>query len=296
ITQQLDEGVRALMLDIHDPNSTKFSRKRSEVVPTLCHSACMLLNKGPIVDQLKNVKTYLDENPFEVITVFVENANKFDDKSMAEPFEQAGLVDYAHVPTATYVQGYEWPTLGEMISKNKRLVVLASTITNTTEYPWLLYDRNYAVQTSYSVKVGENFDCKLISDDRSLHVMNHFVSMDYDVGLFSVEKPDYNSSAKVNTLDSLIDQANQCGKAGHFPNFVTVDFFDAGDVLLAVANINKVNFVNTTTSTFKEATLDGGSEGSSSSGSTHSAGVSIARGSSHALVAGILSVVAGTLA
>ncbi|KAJ2855171.1 hypothetical protein J3B02_002303 [Coemansia erecta] len=294
IPQQLDDGVRALMLDIHDPNSTKASRKRDGPVPTLCHAVCMLLNKGPIVDQLKNVKKYLDENPFEVITIFIENASKFSDEQMAAPFKDAGLVDYAHAPTATDAEGYEWPTLGEMISKNTRLVVLASTVTDTKTYPWLLYDRNYVVQTSYSVKAGQSFDCKPISDVRSLVVMNHFVSVDETIATFSFERPDYNSSVKVNTLESLVDQANLCGKDGRFPNYVTVDFFDAGDVLLAVANLNKVNFVNTTTSTFSVTSSKADSENSNSS-TTHSAGVSLTHGSSQALVAGILSIVAGTL-
>ncbi|KAJ2637217.1 hypothetical protein GGF40_002513 [Coemansia sp. RSA 1286] len=321
IQQQLDDGVRALMLDIHDPSSTSFSRKRSGPqdghedivdspgynndtsalvkrdgpVPTLCHSVCMLLNKGPIVDQLKHVKTFLDENPYEVVTVFIENASKFTDEEMAAPFQDAGLVDYAHAPNATYDEGYQWPTLGEMISKNKRLVVLASTVTDTETYPWLLYDRNYAVQTSYSVKAGQAFDCNPISKVRSLLIMNHFVSVEETTGLLSFDKPDYASSLKVNNLQSFIDQASLCGKDGHFPNYVTVDFFDAGDVLLAVANINKVTFTNTTTNTFGNVSSDSKSDSSDNSSSTHSAAVSINLGSSQALVAGLLSIVAGTL-
>ncbi|KAJ2378822.1 hypothetical protein IW150_000562, partial [Coemansia sp. RSA 2607] len=180
---------------------------------------------------------------------------------------------YAFTPSSTDADGFQWPTLGVMISQNKRLVVLADTNSDTTvPVPsWMLYDRNYAVQTSYSVKAGQAFDCNPLSTVRSLLVMNHFVSVDYSVLGMTFQKPDYNSSVAINTRASIVNQANICGAAGNFPNYVTVDFFDGGDVLKAVADINKVQYKDVSVNTFSSDTSSSSTgSGSSDKSSTHS--------------------------
>ncbi|KAJ2786526.1 hypothetical protein GGI15_001459 [Coemansia interrupta] len=293
IRQQLDKGVRALMLDLHDANDSSISLRRRQAeaqaqgndtstdlakrdnaksTPTLCHASCILLNAGPLVDQLNYLKKFLDENRYEVVTVFLENDSKFTYADMAQPFYDSGLDKYAFTPSSTDADGFQWPTLGEMITKNTRLVVLADTKSDTTvPVPeWMVYDRNYAVQTSYSVKAGQAFDCNPISTVRSLLVMNHFVSVDYSVLGMTFEKPDYNSSVAINTRAGIVNQANLCGVAGYFPNYVTVDFFDAGDVLKAVADINKVNYRDISVDTFSSDASSSATGSSGDKSSTHS--------------------------
>ncbi|KAJ1931711.1 hypothetical protein EC988_009698, partial [Linderina pennispora] len=85
IKKQLDAGVRAFMLDIHLQSSRKLGRRDATLIgasnpapaatgsasgssssdPYLCHTTCMLLNDGPMVDELKNFKTFMDANPNE---------------------------------------------------------------------------------------------------------------------------------------------------------------------------------------------------------------------------------------
>ncbi|KAJ1883612.1 hypothetical protein LPJ66_011007, partial [Kickxella alabastrina] len=176
IKTQLDSGIRGFMLDLHSPSKALLRReKRADTVPTLCHASCTVLNAGPLVDELKNFKKFLDSNANEVVTVFLENADNFSPLGMAQPFIDSGLDKYAFEPS-TSNGTFVWPTLNEMISMNKRLVVLGSTSTDSTSKPWLLYDRDFAVQTSYSVKAGSPFDCNPLTAIQPLLVMNHFVS------------------------------------------------------------------------------------------------------------------------
>ncbi|KAJ2722138.1 hypothetical protein GGI07_003524 [Coemansia sp. Benny D115] len=242
IATQLNKGVRALMLDLHDPSKTGLSFGKRSVVPTLCHTSCVLLNAGPAVDQLKVLREFMDANVDEVLTVFLENAEDFDSTVVSQLFTDAGLSKYLFTPNGSG-DDYVWPTLRQMIANDSRLVVLNSLKRDSKSPDWLLYDRDYAVQTPWSVKAGSQFSCSLLTEKRPLTVMNHFVVVDYPVLGTSVEIPDYNSTLLINTRASIIDQANLCGSAGLFPNFVAVDFFDAGAVLQAVADLNKVNFV-----------------------------------------------------
>ncbi|KAJ1955161.1 hypothetical protein EC988_002038 [Linderina pennispora] len=206
----------------------------------------MLLNDGPMVDELKNFKTFMDANPNEVITIFIENDDNFSANQIGAQFTSAGLDSMAYAPSNSTA----WPTLESMISSNKRLVVFTDVRTDTTAVPWLLYDKDYVVQTSFEVPVNTQFTCAPNTVVRPLWVMNHFVYANYTFGTTQVQRPDPSSASSVNTESSILDQANLCQGADHFPNYVTMDFYDVGDVFKAVASINKVSYKSTSTSTF----------------------------------------------
>jgi len=126
VTRQLEDGIRALSLDIYLWNG----------VVTLCHGGvdlCFLANK-PLAEELENVKAFLDANPEEVVTIAFQDAVSAGDK--AEVFEEVGLYDPSE-PETDYLYahgGGAWPTLGEMIDSGERLVVFAGS---TSGYDWL---------------------------------------------------------------------------------------------------------------------------------------------------------------
>ncbi|KAJ1666118.1 hypothetical protein IW140_001855 [Coemansia sp. RSA 1813] len=265
IMQQLDDGIRGFMLDLHNSSSNSLFSRDSSSGPYLCHTSCILLNDGPLTTTLGYFTTFLDAHKDEVITIFLENDDKFSATTIQQSFKDAGLDKYAYTPTGASSDGsYTWPTLADMISQNKRLVVLVDSNSNTKDVPWLVYDRDYAVQTPYTVGVGSSFDCRLISSSRPLLVMNHFVFSNYSVLNMNVEKPSPDTASTVNTRQSLVDQANVCGSAGQFPNFVTVDFYDVGGLFQAVADINKVQYTSTSLST----DFGTGSDSSTTSGAS----------------------------
>ncbi|KAJ2267984.1 hypothetical protein GGH14_005898, partial [Coemansia sp. RSA 370] len=129
--------------------------------------------------------------------------------------------------------------------------------------PWILDEKSYVVQTPFSVESGVSFGCTANSQVRPLWVMNHFVYTNLSIFNLNVERPAPNSAASVNTRASIVGQANACGSAGYFPNFVTVDYYDVGDLFKAVADINGVTYKSTTTNTFGDG--DAGSTTSAAS-------------------------------
>ncbi|KAJ2157304.1 hypothetical protein GGF46_004600 [Coemansia sp. RSA 552] len=244
IRQQLDDGIRGFMLDLHKLDSDPMSD------PYLCHSSCALLSAGPLVNTLRDFKTFMDKNENEVLAIYIENAQGFSATEMAQPFKDAGLDKYAYAPASSNAT---WPSLGQMIDVGSRLVVFSDDKADTGAVPWILNEDTYSVQTSWSVADGTSFDCKPLKTVRPLWVMNHFVYTDYNILNMSFERPAPNSAGTVNTRRSIVGQANQCGSAGYFPNFVTVDYYDVGDVFKAVADINGVDYKSTTVDTFAGA-------------------------------------------
>ncbi|KAI8319822.1 PLC-like phosphodiesterase [Martensiomyces pterosporus] len=276
IKSQLDAGIRGFMLDLHLESSVKLNRRDATLLavsptssttasssstgssstdPYLCHTTCLLLNDGPLINELRNFKTFLDANPNEVITIFIENDDNFTAAQMATQFKNASLDKYAFQPASTG-SDFAWPTLQSMISSGKRLVIFTDGGADPSTVPWILYDKDYVVQTPYEVPVNSNFGCSPLTTVRPLWVMNHFVYANQTFGNGVVGKPDPTSAASVNALSSLQNQASICSKAGVFPNFVTVDFYDQGDVLKAVAGINGVTYRDTSTSTFGNQSSD----------------------------------------
>lgn len=63
VTTQLDNGVRMLQNQGHAQDNSIH----------LCHSSCLLLDAGPLVDYLGKVKSWLDSNPNEVVTILWVN-------------------------------------------------------------------------------------------------------------------------------------------------------------------------------------------------------------------------------
>ncbi|OUM65652.1 hypothetical protein PIROE2DRAFT_35479, partial [Piromyces sp. E2] len=112
ISQQLYDGIRGLMLDIYynDDGSLHF-----------CHLACHdpYLDGGRAVDILQEVTEFLQQNPNEIITIFIENYNgNVSAYDISEIFTNSGLINYVFTPSIPGV----WPTLGEMVDNHQNVV------------------------------------------------------------------------------------------------------------------------------------------------------------------------------
>ncbi|KAJ2093401.1 hypothetical protein IW138_000251 [Coemansia sp. RSA 986] len=196
IQEQLDDGVRAFMLDVvrsysdhGDNNSTssnsegvggiigsvidqftsifsrKLQHKREDPIGSvhLCHESCVLIDKGRLVDSLKVFKSFMDANPREVVTFIIENVSGFTPDQLSPSFEQAGLDKYAYAPAftpRTLHNGYPWPTLAELIEKNQRLVVFMDDNADTSVVPYILPEWEYVVEIPYSnINPVKSFPC-----------------------------------------------------------------------------------------------------------------------------------------
>jgi len=208
---QLDDGVRGIMLDVHDADG----------VPHLCHGDCgwgML----PLVDGLQQLRAWLQANPREVITLIFEAYVSGD--IIGAAFEESGLdrLVYTHA-------GGAWPTLGALVDADTRVVVLSD---NGGAPAWYHDVWSHAFETHFSADQPEDFSCAPNRGDpaNALFIFNHFLT-------FPVAMPPL--ARQVNFNPFLGRRAFRCqAETGRLPNFVTVDFYSIGDVLEVVDQLN----------------------------------------------------------
>ena len=113
------------------------------VTPYLCHALCEL-GSTEWEPLMEDVRDWLDRNPREVVTFFIQD--EVTPADTAALVERAGLLPYTYVPEA----GKPWPTLGEMISSGKRVVFLLENASGGAENPWLIDSRVEGQDTPYS--------------------------------------------------------------------------------------------------------------------------------------------------
>ena len=216
IASQLNDGVRGLMIDVYDYLGD----------PTAYHST-FLLGTIPLSDIFNDIKTFLDNNPNEVATIILEcyvTANDIEDE-----INQSGLSNYL------YTHNSGWPTLQNMINNNSRLVIFTDVDDASSSQSWYHYVWDYAIETHYSVGNINDFTCDFNRGDplNDLFIFNHFVT-DATLGYGL-----YNESNDVNANPFFINRALDCQtQTNKLPNFVTVDYYELGDGLAVVDQLN----------------------------------------------------------
>ena len=237
ISSQLNDGVRGLMIDVHNHFGT----------PTAYHSVFML-GTIPLSDIFNDIKTFLDNNPNEVVTIILEcyvTANDIEDE-----INQSGLSSYLY----THNNSIGWPTLQNMIDNDNRVVILTDQDDASSSQNWYHYVWGYAVETHYSINTINDFTCDFNRGNplNDLFIFNHFVT-DANLGYGL-----YNESNDVNANPFFINRALNCqNQTNKFPNFVTVDFYELGDGLAVVDQLNGVttSAINITEQKFERKLL-----------------------------------------
>jgi hypothetical protein len=196
-----------------------------EVRPYLCHAMCEL-GSTLWLDNLRDIKDWLDDHPREVVTLFVQD--EVTPAGTAHVIEQAGLEPYVYTPE---VVG-EWPTLGEMIEDGTRLVVLMENQGGGPALPWLIPGFEVVQDTPYLFESPADFSCaeNRGDPDASLFLVNHWINDWRHVP---------RNSALVNARAVLLPRLRECeDERGLLPNFVAVDYYDRGDLLEVVDELN----------------------------------------------------------
>ncbi|MEM7247478.1 MAG: hypothetical protein AAF533_19235 [Acidobacteriota bacterium] len=213
VPSQLESGVRALMLDIHDWFGS----------PHLCHGTC-LGGLQPLDEGLSEIRGFLDANPREVVTLILESYSAIGD--VESEFDAAGLLPLCH----EQVLGEPWPTLGAMIESGRRVVILSDR--DGGARPWHHDVWQHAWETSFSVERPEDFTCARNrgSSDNALFILNHFLT---------APTARRSLAEQVNFDPLFTDRVLACeAESGRLPNFLTVDFHDVGDVLAVADALN----------------------------------------------------------
>lgn len=204
LRRQLEDGVRALMLDVH----------RHEGQLRLIHGKPWL-GKRPLADGLAEVAAFLKANPRAVVTLILESYA--DGPALARAFAAAGLAKQAHAqgPGA-------WPTVGAMVEAGKRLVVLTNRGGGHT--PWLLPVWRHAFDTPWKARSLDDLrkvDIGRGKPDRALLIMNHFLGSPL---------PSRKLSAQANARELLTQRIARVRETyRRAPSFVVLDFYELGD-------------------------------------------------------------------
>jgi hypothetical protein len=118
VKDQLNGGIRFLQSQSH-----KWDIGDMDVM-AMCHTNCALAFGGLVDDFLKTVKTFLEQNPREVVTILLTNPDKAPMSAYDRIYKNLGLDKMSFVPAGSpnALPMGQWPTLGQMIDQNKRLV------------------------------------------------------------------------------------------------------------------------------------------------------------------------------
>ena len=239
LTKQLQDGVRALVIDVHPYRYDAY----------LCHAHCIMGAKL-LFEGLMEVRDFLDENPNEIILFVIENY--VPDTKLAEVIQNTGLAQNAYIHDAE--KG--WPTLREMINSHQNLVF--SVDTNISEeqfshrypdYPifesdnhpstapeWIYSNGDLYHLTTWDVPTPEAFNCeadKVAQNPEKLYLLNHFLLAPFT---------QRHISERVNYNPFLRDRAMRClNETGRIPNVISLTFYSLSDLFSVIDELNGVN-------------------------------------------------------
>jgi hypothetical protein len=141
VTDQLNDGIRMLQAQAHWENETMY----------FCHTSCDLLNAGTVQDQLAKVVAWLEQNPFEVVSILLGNYDTAVDVNNYVPaIRDSGLERYAYTPSQIPMSLDAWPTIGELIITQKRAVIFMDYNANQTAVPYILDEFSQMWETPFS--------------------------------------------------------------------------------------------------------------------------------------------------
>jgi hypothetical protein len=244
IRAQLDAGIRGLLIDMHYAIRTsrgvqnipiakvdeRLGRIPKSPYVYLCHTICGL-GATRASDALADVREFLEAHPREVVMISIEDY--VSPRDVAATFEESGLSHYVwRGPVAPRL-----PTLSEMVDSDQRVLVMTENLTDDA-LPWLHAQFDLFQETPYRfstpAEVAATSSCRPNrgNERNPLFLLNNWV----DTSPF----PRKSNAVVVNEVDALLKRARTCEEVrDRLPNLVAVDFYELGDVLGVVAELNR---------------------------------------------------------
>ncbi|XP_017697305.2 PI-PLC X domain-containing protein At5g67130-like isoform X2 [Phoenix dactylifera] len=211
-------GVRGLMLDMYDFLNDIW----------LCHSFggnCYNFTAfKPAIDVLKEIQAFLQANPSEVITIFIEDYVT-SPNGLTKVFTASGLKKYWFPVSRMPQKGGDWPLLSDMINKNQRLVVFTSKSSKEAA-EGIAYQWRYVVENQYGDGGMKDGSCPNRAESSPMNTMSRsLVLMNY-----FPDAPNYPAACKENSapLESMLNTCRNAS-ASRWPNFIAVDFYKRSD-------------------------------------------------------------------
>ena len=121
--------------------------------PYLCHGFCELGSRSCSARARRRRR--VDGQPTRARSSRCSSRTRCRRPTPPRGSKQAGLLPYVH----TQEVGQPWPTLGEMISSGRRLVVLMENQGGGSEYPWLMQGFDWVQDTPFDATKQSQFSC-----------------------------------------------------------------------------------------------------------------------------------------
>ncbi|KAI0972346.1 PLC-like phosphodiesterase [Xylaria arbuscula] len=229
VTDQLNEGIRFLTTQTH---------LKDNVIEN-CHTSCALLDAGSLQDYLGEVKTWVDGNANDVVTLLITNGDAIDITLFDDAFKAVGLDSYTFVPSDTLALA-DWPTLGDLISSGNRVIVFMDYNSDTSKVPYILDEFAYYFETPFDPQEAQLTVCNVdrpagASADGRLILANH----NRNVEVLGIDLPDLAQASSTNSVDSITAQSDTCNSLyGRIPNVILLDYVSVGEVLDAQNSLN----------------------------------------------------------
>jgi hypothetical protein len=268
IANQLNDGIRGLLIDTHYADKLANGRLRTEIDPEalkvdgvspeaaaaakrtrdrlgfsgsgergiyLCHTFCEL-GGTPLAEVLREIHAFVVANPSEVLVVI--NQDYVTPADFVKAVRDADLEPFAYRGSVTS----KWPTLRQMIDSGQRLVFMAENKAGSA--PWYRKVYDAAVQetpfTFKSVKLLTDKDelaagCRPNRGPASapLFLINHWISTD------PIPLPSH--AETVNADGPLLRRVRDCERIRHhMANLVAVNFYRRGDLFKVVDTLNGI--------------------------------------------------------
>lgn len=188
----------------------------------LCHPLCEL-GAEPFREQLRLFARFLDDNPREVVILFVEPY--VPPREIENALRDVGLLDQA----AELERDRPLPSLGVLIRAGTRLVVLAEK--DGGARPWYLPGFSFVQDTPLGAERPDELSCERFrgSADAPLLLLNHWIPP---------FPPSVTDNARI-AGEALRDRVERCrAERGQLPNLLAVDFYERSGVVEVGEELN----------------------------------------------------------
>jgi hypothetical protein len=190
----------------------------------LCHSVCEL-GATKMVDSLVEIREFLEANRGEVVILFIEPY--LTPQDIEKVFAESGLERYV----VTLDRDSPMPTLGDLVGRNKRVIVFTEKDADGT-VPWYLDGFSFVQDTPLGATKVKQLSCKLERGDAD----SPFLMLNHWADLFP---PRRTPNEPFQTEQAIVSRAHECARRRGLPvSLIAVDHYDVGALLPAVDVLN----------------------------------------------------------